>query len=196
MARSRRCTAVGARLAAAAAVTVGLCSWWTVSCSATPVARYAGCVDVLAPNPVLAEVFLGIRAYLDAAAAPRVGPATPMTPQTAVEQARRADPEQIPRKQAVLDRIPSGGYAAYVRAVCPAQREFEGGGPGVSQVRWAMAFDGVTLCEWLLERPASEPNPAVAATRIQATPGEATGGARVRYSAVKLDGARRFLCPR
>ncbi|MGW4371957.1 hypothetical protein ACWEKT_40765, partial [Nocardia takedensis] len=173
------------------AVVVGVWSVWVMSEAAIPVGDYSGCVDVLAPDPGLAEVFSGMRAYLASRPGALSGqPDHRLLPAEALGEAARADPEQIPRRQAVLDRIPPGGYAAYIRAVCPLQREFEGVERGVSGVRWAMAFDAVTTC-LTLDPTVPVPDPGTPWAAAEGGGGDLRG----RYRGARLRAAREYLCP-
>lgn len=93
----------------------------------------------------------------------------------------------LDRIKAIVDGIPAGGYREYVKAVCSLEQQWRDNLDG-SQTRWAMAWDGIEICQVIIGKP--DPDAYVAGIDKSGT----DFTSRFNYTATTA--ARKHLCPR
>ncbi|MGK8503632.1 hypothetical protein [Nocardia asiatica] len=179
-------------------ISTALLAGAAVGCSSerSPVeAASAGeCVDSNAENPTLMQMLEGFR---DAMVDGRTGSEADNLRSELEPEKQRAELERVgtaPKLTVVLDKIPAGGYRAYVGAVCPTEKQWDA--PlDYSRIRWGLAWDGVQACALIVEQPSAQRDSFVdAADRDSIYKG--TDAATVAERGISvLRAARQHLCP-
>ncbi|WP_146099042.1 hypothetical protein [Nocardia nova] len=134
-------------------------SLWATGCSGSepPPSNGAGdgCVDSDAANPTLEQVYSGYQAMM-IETAKKSGDSTVLIDSLRTELApdaliARAGQDKVAKQNAVIQAIPAGGYAKYVRSYCSAEKQWEHRLDN-SRIPWAMAYPSVEQCVLIMDK--------------------------------------------